>query len=262
MSKIFFFALTVILISASNIWADRIVLTSGQSINGKVTSVTENEIIYTPEGGSDIQSMQRTLAEKIIYTDGSIAVIPKPSPEISNHDIPQPSVEDPQKNDADWSQKRFSFSIYPFYMIWFFPLLSDDDERIIILSAESEIRLSSYFSFACEYRYLGYKGEHFEGISPGLRLYPEGKGLGGWFLGLYDEGMFCYYKKDSGRFYFMNSKALILTAWVGRKWTWNTFYLELGTGVAYTKIFVKKDALDDLSRFMWTGVSFGVGVAF
>ena len=132
----------------------------------------------------------------------------------------------------------------------------------MILSAESEIRLSSYFSFACEYRYLGDNGEHFAGISPGLRMYPEGKGLGGWFLGLYDEGMFCYYKNDDGRLYFLNNKALILTAWVGKKWTSDPFYLELGTGVVCTKKFVEKEALDNFSRFMWTGVSFGVGVAF
>jgi hypothetical protein len=254
-----------IIMSILPLSADQIVRSNGTIIEGKVIAVTENAVEYTNTSDLTVKSIERQSVEKIIYSSGAEVLIPK-SPSMQTAVVPtdtsERKVNSPQKED-DWSHKKYSFTIYPFHTLWFLPsVFGDDDEKLLYISLENEIVISRYFSFACEYRYVGYSDVTAAFASPGMRIYPDGKGINGLFFGLYYEGLFGYYHHDNNKFFSLGNKALLLSSWFGKRWTWDSVHLELGTGIAFLKTYKDSEIYDDLPSFFWTGISAGIGFAF
>ena len=237
----------------SLLYADQIVLKDGKVLSGKIISVNELSIEYTPDGTPSTVLVSRESALKIIYSNGKVVLLESESFSFEK-----------EKNEfdtqLDWTEKKIAFALYPIGTM----LLLDAGEygNFYYFSFEAEIKLSNYFSLPCEIRYIASNGDSLTILSPGIRLYTQGKGIQGNFIGLYYEGLFGLNSEEKNDFFFLGNKMLILSTWFGYRWTWDNVYTELAAGLWFLKTYNNYISDDFSTMAGLAGISFGVGISF
>ena len=249
--KVILIFISVVLFPVS-LYADQIFFTDGRIEEGKILKVDDHVIEYRREGSFPDNSVKRSAVVKIVYSNGKAVYF-----EGGNSII----IKDPAEEKNKWSEKNFAIGLYPLITLLYASVIN-------YTSIETELLISGYLSFSCGMRYISDGEESLSIVSPGLRLYTSGKGMQGGFISLYNEAMFVnhYYKESD--FYFLTNKILIVTSWLGYRWTWDYFYTELAAGVFAVKILKNKDDIydniydDKIPNFYFAGISFGVGISF
>jgi hypothetical protein len=184
-------------------------------------------------------------------------------------------------SDPDWS-----LTIYPLSTasIALLSTLLTDGKPWIYVSAEAEYKLNRFFSIPVEVRY--FRAKHTEWIltqtevsmelfmvGPGLRLYPQGIGIRGAFIGHYIQFMYSSEKKKFNKDIFGEGAVdenesgydglpgnYLSFTWIGYRWQLDKhFHVESSMGVFGTLPIKDRDKS---GLFTFAGIGLGLGIMF
>lgn len=173
--------------------------------------------------------------------------------------------------NPDWA-----FTIYPVSTLCcaFASILMKDFFTYTYLSGEVEYKFNKYFSFPVELRYIRFHYNNFFtddektfnlfSAGPGLRFYPEGKGIKGVFIGHYIQFIYGCNKgmKDNKEFndsgYIGLQDHYISTTWVGYRWMFKRVHLEASYGFMGSYPIEGRDEKKRLHMYMMIGLGFGL----
>ena len=142
-----------------------------------------------------------------------------------------------ETTDKDWA-----FTFYPIGTIY------ASNNYSLLLSGEVEYKINNYFSFPIEIRYMGMivpfeevSSVHVLALGPGFRFYPQGRGISGFFIGHYLQFIGGVYDSPNGKVYGYEGipKYYISTSWLGYRWLFEKWHLEISVG-AFDVLFIKE----------------------
>lgn len=175
-----------------------------------------------------------------------------------------------QDNDLHWA-----VTVYPFTTAYV-ALISqyfDSSSPWIYISAEMEYKLNRFLSLPAEMRYYHFTFDeilsdnvisvNIFAIGPGLRLYPQGVGMKGFFIGHYIQFMFGNisgskdFDEINKSVYVGLPKYYLSTTWLGYRWQFDSFHFELSAGVLGYFPVTEKNAPEGAIVFAGFGMGFG-----